>query len=318
MWGVYQPFQTIRVEEYLERRGVGRSELAVVVGWEVMAAGAWGAWLLRRRGLPISPLVGWVVTSTVVAFLNLGLHRFRASSDVALCILAAVAVDELVRWWQRPTASEAAVRGRIRTRGAGTDRLGSPDGGLPERTNGTVSKTVVVSQPPWVQIPHPPLHRSHPAPDQPPAREDTSVTRVRTTRVVAVLLAGGLVLGACGGDDGPSEAEQVEAFCAATAPLPELSADLSAIPPDATPEEAQAALLPFLDQLDVVLDAAPAEIEDEAGEVEDVVAEVRGRVEEATTTDEIKAEVPKLVQDAAIDDSVLGPVYLYVIENCPS
>ncbi|WCO67328.1 glycosyltransferase family 39 protein [Iamia majanohamensis] len=99
MWGVYRPFETIRAEEYLERRGVGRSELAVVVGWEVMAAGAWGAWLLRRRGLPISPLVGWVVTSTVVAFINLGLHRFRASSDVALCILAAVAIDELVRWW---------------------------------------------------------------------------------------------------------------------------------------------------------------------------------------------------------------------------
>ena len=29
-------------------------------------------------------------------------------------------------------------------------------GGLPERTNGTVSKTVVAARSPWVQIPHPP------------------------------------------------------------------------------------------------------------------------------------------------------------------
>jgi len=32
-------------------------------------------------------------------------------------------------------------------------------GGLPERTNGTVSKTVVVARSPWVQIPHPPPQR---------------------------------------------------------------------------------------------------------------------------------------------------------------
>ena len=32
-------------------------------------------------------------------------------------------------------------------------------GGLPERTNGTVSKTVVAFGSPWVQIPHPPPHQ---------------------------------------------------------------------------------------------------------------------------------------------------------------
>jgi 4-amino-4-deoxy-L-arabinose transferase-like glycosyltransferase len=95
MWGVYEPFQTVRIDEPLERRGVGRSELAVVFGWEVMVAGAWGAVLLKRKRVPISFLVGWVVTSTVVAFGDLGLQRFRASSDVALCILAAVAIDHL-------------------------------------------------------------------------------------------------------------------------------------------------------------------------------------------------------------------------------
>lgn len=100
MWGLYEPFETIRREEPLERRGIGRSQLAVVAGWAVMALGAYGAVLLRRRGLPLSPLLGWVATSTIVAFVNLGLHRFRASSDVALCLLAAVALDSLWRAWR--------------------------------------------------------------------------------------------------------------------------------------------------------------------------------------------------------------------------
>lgn len=106
MWGLYAPFDSIERDEPLERRGIGRSQLAIAVGWYVMAAGAWGALLVRRRGgVPLSPLLGWVVTSTIVAAVNLGLHRFRASSDVALCILAAVAVDQLVRIWRRePTA----------------------------------------------------------------------------------------------------------------------------------------------------------------------------------------------------------------------
>lgn len=150
------------------------------------------------------------------------------------------------------------------------------------------------------------------------------MTRALGPRVLLVLLAGGLSLGACGGDDEPSEAEQIEAFCAATGPLEQLSAGLAEVQtnPAIDLAEAQSKVLGFLDKLDTMLELAPGEIDSEANQVRPLIDPVRERVTVATSVNEIQAEIPQLITslaaDAEIDNSVLEPIYLFVIENCPS
>ena len=71
----------------------GTSPLWVVI---VIAAVA-GAVVLRGRGRTVWPLLATVVTVTITAALFYGQVRFRIPAEVALVVLAAVAVDEVVR-----------------------------------------------------------------------------------------------------------------------------------------------------------------------------------------------------------------------------
>lgn len=82
-------------------QGEGRARWASWVGmvqWYVLVpAAVAGAVVLRRRRVPVWPLASTaiVVLITVVAFY--GIVRFRLPLDVAVVVLAAVAVDALVR-----------------------------------------------------------------------------------------------------------------------------------------------------------------------------------------------------------------------------
>jgi hypothetical protein len=60
-----------------------------------------GAVVLRRRRIPISPLVAPVFVATLSAMLAFGNPRYRASADIALVVLSAVALDALLRRWTR-------------------------------------------------------------------------------------------------------------------------------------------------------------------------------------------------------------------------
>jgi hypothetical protein len=60
-----------------------------------------GALVLRRRGLPISPLVGLIATAAVSVVLTYGQTRFRAPAEPAFVLLSAVALDALLRRGRR-------------------------------------------------------------------------------------------------------------------------------------------------------------------------------------------------------------------------
>jgi hypothetical protein len=53
--------------------------------------------VLRRRGQPISPLVGMAAMITVTAAWTFGTTRYRIPADVALVVAAAVGIETLLR-----------------------------------------------------------------------------------------------------------------------------------------------------------------------------------------------------------------------------
>ncbi len=104
LWNVYRPIQQAQLEV-----AVGRP-------YDQSLAGLWyfyvlvplavvGAVVLRRRRALLFPLVALVVLSSVTALLAYGDARFRVEGDVALALLAAVALDALWSFLARRSGS---------------------------------------------------------------------------------------------------------------------------------------------------------------------------------------------------------------------
>ena len=81
--------------------GEGKPAWATTTGlamyWLLMVPAVVGGFVLRRRRVPILPLLVPVVVVLVNAALFYGLVRFRAPAEVSLVVLAAVGIEALVR-----------------------------------------------------------------------------------------------------------------------------------------------------------------------------------------------------------------------------
>ncbi len=109
LWNVYDPVEQARLET-----AVGRpfwvSNLSLWSFYLLVPLAALGAVVLRHRRLLLFPFVAVVLLSTVTAFLSYGDARFRVEADVALAMLAGVALDALWRhheYLSRHVAAEA-------------------------------------------------------------------------------------------------------------------------------------------------------------------------------------------------------------------
>jgi len=96
-WGLWRPLESVRLDDAIEQRGAQRAQVGVVVGWALLPLGVYGAIVLWRRRVPLSPLLGWVATSTLLAAANQPLQRFRIGGDVAIVVLAAIGVVAALR-----------------------------------------------------------------------------------------------------------------------------------------------------------------------------------------------------------------------------
>jgi hypothetical protein len=81
-----------------EGRDVEVSWAGFFAFWLLVPCAVVGAVKLRRRRVPITPLVSQFVMVTITAAVIYGLVRFRVPAEVSLVVLAAVAIDA---WWHR-------------------------------------------------------------------------------------------------------------------------------------------------------------------------------------------------------------------------
>ncbi len=92
VWSVYAPVQTAELARG-EGRPLGLSLVGVGMLYVLFPIAIVGAFVLRRRRVPVFPLLGTfaIVTLTGVAFY--GWTRFRVPAEVAIVVLASVALD---------------------------------------------------------------------------------------------------------------------------------------------------------------------------------------------------------------------------------
>ncbi len=104
-WELFAPRQNV-VFAGIENRDRESSVAGLVMYYVLVAASVAGAVILRRRGVPLLPLLAQVVSVTLTAAYAYGSIRFRAPVEPVLCILAGAWAASL-RWWPA-TAARAA------------------------------------------------------------------------------------------------------------------------------------------------------------------------------------------------------------------
>ena len=105
LFGVFRPFQNADFDVFFERRLNGAVKSAVWINWLVCAAAVAGAVVMRRRRFTLLPCGALIAASAAAAAISFGITRYRVSADVAMIVLAAVALGAALDRW-RPSSSD--------------------------------------------------------------------------------------------------------------------------------------------------------------------------------------------------------------------
>jgi 4-amino-4-deoxy-L-arabinose transferase-like glycosyltransferase len=108
MWGVYRPGQTAQLME-----GDGREKAIGLIDaislWALVPLSIAGLVVLRRRRVPLSPLLAPIVVAMVACVLAFGNPRYRTAAEISLCVLPAIAVDAVLTTRATRRAATAEV-----------------------------------------------------------------------------------------------------------------------------------------------------------------------------------------------------------------
>lgn len=93
MFDFYRPAQNLQFDINLEGRGTLDTWLGTIAYFVLLPFAVAGLFVCRRRRIPITPFVALVLSVSQTAVLSFGLTRFRVPVEVAIVILAALAVE---------------------------------------------------------------------------------------------------------------------------------------------------------------------------------------------------------------------------------
>jgi 4-amino-4-deoxy-L-arabinose transferase-like glycosyltransferase len=101
IWGVFKPGQTTTFEWSQEARGRAASWAALVVYYALVPFAIVGLVAMRKRRIPIWPVVSLFVIATFAAATTFGVTRYRAPAEIGLVLAAAIGIAATVEWLRR-------------------------------------------------------------------------------------------------------------------------------------------------------------------------------------------------------------------------
>jgi 4-amino-4-deoxy-L-arabinose transferase-like glycosyltransferase len=111
VFNVYRPLQQVHFEAARRGTELWVIRLALFAYWALLPFAVAGAVLARRRRIPIYPMLAFPAAIFVSVLLTIGTVRYRAPAEIPLVLLAAYALDHLIRGWtRRRHEPEAASR----------------------------------------------------------------------------------------------------------------------------------------------------------------------------------------------------------------
>jgi hypothetical protein len=97
LWGLFKPGQTTALDWWLEGRGRAPSWIGLFAYYALVPFAIYGLVLMRRRKIPILPLLAIAGIATLAAALTFGVTRYRAPAEVALVLAASMGVVAIFR-----------------------------------------------------------------------------------------------------------------------------------------------------------------------------------------------------------------------------
>jgi hypothetical protein len=108
VWGFFRVRQQVNFDDFFERRGHWPSWAGTWMYYALVALSLYALVWMRKRRIPISPMIAIVLMVTFTAAVSIGITRYRVSADVMLAILGGVALEALWRLVRpAPPAAEA-------------------------------------------------------------------------------------------------------------------------------------------------------------------------------------------------------------------
>lgn len=100
-WDLFRPFDNASFAA-IEGRNVGAAQAGLAMYWAMIPFAAYGIVRVRRRKVPVWPLLSQVAMVTLTAAYAYGTTRFRAPAELTLCVLAGAGLAPLIgRGWRR-------------------------------------------------------------------------------------------------------------------------------------------------------------------------------------------------------------------------
>lgn len=96
-FGAFHPLQQINYDSFIEGRPHAWALVGLGMYYVLVPLALVGGVVLRRRGVPVFPLVAVVADVVISVLLTFGQTRYRSIAEPVLALLAAVAIDEVVR-----------------------------------------------------------------------------------------------------------------------------------------------------------------------------------------------------------------------------
>jgi 4-amino-4-deoxy-L-arabinose transferase-like glycosyltransferase len=95
--GLYETSRNVRVDAYIEGRSpIWISWAALYSFWTIALLSIAGTFVLRRRKIPVHPLLATVVVVFVTVVVTYASTRFRTTAEPALVVLASAAIDAAI------------------------------------------------------------------------------------------------------------------------------------------------------------------------------------------------------------------------------
>jgi hypothetical protein len=104
LWGLFKPGQTTAFDWWIEGRGRAPSWIGLFMYYALVPFGIYGLVLMRRRRIPILPMLAILLASTLAAGRTFGVTRYRAPSEVVIVCTAAIGIAACWTRWRHRSA----------------------------------------------------------------------------------------------------------------------------------------------------------------------------------------------------------------------
>jgi 4-amino-4-deoxy-L-arabinose transferase-like glycosyltransferase len=95
-FGFWNPFQQTTIDAQWMGSWVGVTRIAMISYWLLLLPALAGLVALRRRRVPVYPLLAFVLTAAIAVAPSIGDPRYRAAAEVPLVLLAATGIDSFL------------------------------------------------------------------------------------------------------------------------------------------------------------------------------------------------------------------------------